>query len=62
MTISDERLMVIQAVAEGQLPAESITDDEIVIMVDNFIETMLEEQSARAGITVFWGEEEPTVH
>ena len=60
--ISDERLMVIQAVAEGQLPAESITDEEIVFMVDNVLERMLEEQSARPGITVFWGEDQPTVH
>lgn len=62
MTISDERLMVIQAVAEGQLPATVITDDEIVFMVDNVLETMLEELSTRSGITVFWGEDQPTIH
>ena len=62
MTISDERLMVIQAVAEGQLPATAITDEEVVFMVDNVLDTMLEEQCARPGISVFWGEENPTVH
>ena len=60
--ISDERLMVIQAVAEGQLPATAITDDEVVFMVDNVLETMLEELSDRPGISVFWGEDIPTVH
>lgn len=60
--ISDERLMVIQAVAEGQLSAESITDEEITYMVESVAETILAELSERKDITVFWGEEQPTVH
>lgn len=60
--ISDERLMVIQAVAEGQLSAAAITDDEVVFMVNNVLDRMLEEQAARTGVTVFWGEEEPAIH
>ena len=62
MTISDERLLVIQAVAAGQLPAEVITDEELAYMVDNVIDTTLEKLSTRPGLSVFWGEDQPTVH
>lgn len=62
MTISDERLLVMQAVVEGQLPADVITDEEVTFMVDHALDVMLNELSGRPGITVFWGEDQPTVH
>jgi hypothetical protein len=62
MTISDERFLVIQAVAAGQLPTEAITDEEIVYMTESVFNTTLEQLSLNPALSVFWGEDQPTVH
>lgn len=62
MTISDERFLVIQAVAAGQLPTEVITDEEIVYMTESVFDAALERLSLDPALTVFWGEEQATVH
>lgn len=60
--ISDERLLIIQAVADGQLSAAVITDAEFAYMADSVFDAALEKLQQNQQLSVFWGEDQPTLH
>lgn len=64
--MTDERYLVVQAVLAGQLPGSVLTDDETQQVASDLFDTVLddalEKLQENQQLSVFWGEDNPTMH
>ena len=64
--MTDERYLIVQAVLAGQLPGSVLTDAEAVQVASDLFDTViddaLEKLQQNQQLSVFWGEESPTMH
>ena len=64
--MTDERYLVVQAVLAGQLPGSVLTDAEAQQVASDLFDTVLddtlEKLQENQELSVFWGEDNPTMH
>lgn len=64
--MTDERYLVVQAVLAGQLPGSVLTDAETQQVASDLFDTVLddtlEKLQENQELSVFWGEDNPTMH
>lgn len=63
---SEDRALIVQAVLDGQLPGSVLTEAEMMQVAhdlyDLVIDDELEKLQQNQELTVFWGEDQPTMH